>query len=56
MKSFQHLGQVAYEALRREIQKIDGTIAPSWADLTPTEQAAWLVSMQAVVAELETVH
>lgn len=56
MKSFQQLAKVAYEAIGAEITKVDSTTVRPWAELTPVEQAAWVVAMQAVVAELEAIH
>lgn len=56
MKSFQHLAQVHYAALTKESEKVDGLKARPWAQLIPAEQAAWIVAMQAVVAELEAIH
>lgn len=56
MKSFQQLAKVAHEALGAQIAKANSTTPRPWEELSPEEQATWVVVMQAVVAELESIH
>ena len=56
MKSFQQIAQAAYTAMANEIEKADGTAPKPWPLLHPVVQAAWVTTVQAVVAELESIH
>lgn len=56
MKSFQQLAQIAYETHAKQAYKTNGTVAFPWKLLTPLEQECWVKTMQAVVAELESIH
>lgn len=56
MKSFQQLARVAYEALGHEFTKQSGVETLSWEEIDPQLQASWVKAMQAVVAELESIH
>lgn len=56
MKSFQQLAKVAYEVHEREVIKPNGGKPYPWEELDPQLQASWVKAMQAVVAELVSVH
>lgn len=56
MKSFQLLAKVAYEAFEAELAKAKELKPHPWALLPPAVQARWVVAVQKVVAELETIR
>ncbi len=67
MKSFEHLGKVAFGAGLKTTYKLFCEIHPlqklefsavnlAWADLSPAQRDGWIEAAKAVAAELAAVH
>lgn len=60
MKSFQQLAQSAYEAWAKTTAQVSDARGrfrpPTWADLPPSAQAAWVNAARQIVAEVAAIQ